>query len=203
MPSIIVRRDGKPAREVILEQGLTVIGSKVDADIVIDAPAGCAEPDECASIMKLGDSFIFNAQEAGGSILVNGLPVKKSVLKDRDLITIAEYRMTFQDKRETEQPLGIEGEAAEYRPQAPAPQGLAMSADPFRSKPAGSSRFVIYLVIAAIVAGICFASYRSYLVTRAADAQAAQDRKAYDEKQRTEAEKMQEDARTVPSSIKP
>ncbi len=198
MPSIIIRRDGKPAKELVLEKDLILVGRKDDADIKIDAPG---EQDEWASIMKLGDSYVLNELGPGGAVLVNGQAVKKRVLKDRDLIVIEEYRLTFQDKREPDEAGGIEAEVAQAEQKLKIPRGAAEPVDPFRSTPAGKSKLVGVLIAALIVGGIAYASYVSYLEKRAADAQAAQVRKAYDDKAKSEAEQMKDNARAVSSSI--
>ena len=198
MPSIIIRRDGKPAKELVLEKDLILVGRKDDADIKIDAPG---EQDEWASIMKLGDSYVLNELGPGGAVLVNGQAVKKRVLKDRDLIVIEEYRLTFQDKREPDEAGGIEAEVAQAEQKLKIPRGAAEPVDPFRSTPAGKSKLVGVLIAALIVGGIAYASYVSYLEKRAADAQAAQVRKDYDDKAKSEAEQMKDNARAVSSSI--
>ena len=198
MPSIIIRRDGKSAKELVLEKDLTLVGRKDDADIKIDAPG---EQEEWASIMKLGDSYVLNELGPGGAVLVNGQAVKKRVLKDRDLIVIEEYRLTFQDKREPDEAGGIEVEVAQAEQKLKMPRGAAEPVDPFRATPAGKSKLVGILIGALIVGGIAYASYVSYLDKRAADAQAAQVRKAYDDKAKSEAEQMKDNARAVSSSI--
>ena len=200
MPSIIIRQDGKPAREVVLEKAFILIGRTAAADIKIDDPNA---PEECASILQVAEKFILDQLGPTSGILVNGQPVKKQVLKDRDLITIAEYRMTFQDKREEDKPVGVEEELARIQPRLQPSRQTIKSVDPFRSAPGGMSKLVIYLVLAAVVAGIGFASFQSYQERQEADAQAALQKKAYDDKAKSEAEKMQDNARAVASSIKP
>jgi len=199
MPSIIIRRDGKPTKEVVLDKGFTLIGRKADADIKIE---DADEIEERASILQVGDEFILNELSPSDGTFVNGQPIKKRVLKDRDLITIGEYRMTFQDKRESDKPVGIEMEVAEARPRVDMARRPGKVADPFRAGPGEKSKLVTYVVLAAIVVGICFASYQSYLERQAADVQAALANKAYQESKRKEAENFQENARAVGSSMK-
>ena len=57
-------------------------------------------------------------------------------------------------------------------------------------------------MLGALAAAILFASYQSYIARQAADAQAAQVKKAYREQQGKEAERIQENARAFQSSIK-
>ncbi|MCX7170488.1 MAG: FHA domain-containing protein, partial [Proteobacteria bacterium] len=144
MPSIIIRRDGKPTREVALEKDLTLIGQKADADINIEDPDAIGER---ASILQLGDDFIFNELCPASGTLVNGQPVKKCVLKDRDLITIGEYRMTFQDKHGTDKPLGIEMEAAEIQSLEDLLRSAGKPVDPLLAGPNKRTELVTYAVI--------------------------------------------------------
>lgn len=195
MPSIIIRRDGKPAKEVELEKGLTLIGQKADADINIEDPD---QMEERASILKIGDDFILNELGAAEGTLVNGQHVKKHVLKDRDLITIGEYRMTFQDKRGDDKPVGIEMEIAEIRSEGDIESRLGKTAGP-----AKNTERVIYAVLGVIVVGIAIASYQSYVERQAVDTQTALINKANQETRRKEAEKFQGNAsRAIESSIR-
>lgn len=201
MPSIIIRRDGKPAKEFVLEKGLTLIGQNASADIRIEDADGI---EERASILQVGNDFILNELGPADGTLVNGQPVRKCVLKDRDLISIGEYRMTFQNKHEDDMPVGIEMELAEKASLEEPLQGLGKSAAPLRAGSSKKAELVTYLVVGAIVAGIVFASYQSYVDRQAAEAQAVLAKKAYLEALRREAEKQQENTRTAAESpIKP
>ena len=192
MPTIINRRDGKPTVEVLLEKGFTLIGRSLNADIRMDDPD---DIEERASIVKVGEDFILNDLSPAGGMLVNGQAVKKRILNDRDLITIGEYRMTFHDKREKETPSGIEEEAAALQSQAELAKRPLKFVDPFREGPSGKSKMVIFALLGAIVVGISFASYQSYLARKAADAQAALNAKAADAAKK--AEKAQPNAPPV------
>lgn len=199
MATLIIRRDGKPTKEFVLEKGFTLIGRKADADIKIeDAEA----VEERACILQVGEDFVLDTLGPPDGTLVNGQTAKKRVLKDRDLIVIGEYRLTFQDKREDEAPHGIEMEVAETRHVADLAKFSGQSVDPFRADSGGKSHLVMYLVLGAIFVGICFASYQSYVARQAADAQAALARKTYQESQQKEAEKIRDNARAVGSSMK-
>jgi len=198
MPTILNRRDGKPTMEVFLAKGFTLIGKSVSADIRIDDIDAI---EERASIVKVGEDYIINDLSAAGGMLVNGKPVKKQVLHDRDLITIGEYRMTFQDKREKDEPVGIESEAAEIRLKAEMAKRPLEFDDPFRKGSGGKSTVVVFAVLGAIILGIGYSSYRSYGERKAADAKAASASKAYDEKKRKEADTIRESARAIGSSI--
>jgi len=202
MPSIIIRRDGKPTKEIELEKGLTLIGQKADADINIEDPDAL---DERASILQIGDDFILNELSTSSGTLVNGQPAKKCVLKDRDLISIGEYRMTFQDKRVIDKPLGIEAEAAEIESQESMPLHAEKPVDPLLAGPNKKTELMTYAVIGAAVIGMSYWGYQSYVAREAREAQAAEARAAL---AKTEAKKKVEEkprdiTREVTSSLKP
>lgn len=171
MPSIIIRRDGKPTIEVALEKGLTLIGQKADADINIEDPEAL---DERASILQIGDDFILNELSTSNGTLVNGQPMKKCVLKDRDLIAIGEYRMTFQGKQEIDKPVGIEAEAAENQSFEDMPLHEGKPSDPLLADPSRKTEFVTYAVIGAAVIATSYWGYQSYVAREAREAQAAE-----------------------------
>ncbi len=199
MATLIIRRDGKPAQEFVIEKGLTLIGQKADADIKIEDPEGL---EERASILQIGDELVLNDLSPSGGTLINGQEAKKRVLKDRDLIVIGEYRMTVQDKRESDKPLGVEEEIALTRPPLTGAGRQGNAADPFSSHPGKKSNLLVILLLATIVLGIGFASYQSYAERKAADALAAKINKAYEEKKQDEAARIQNNARAIESSIK-
>lgn len=200
MPSIMIRRDGKPSKEVALDKELTLIGQKADADIQIEDPAAVAER---ASILQIGEDFILNDLGPANDTLVNGQPVKKCILKDRDLITIGEYRMTFQDKRSIERPLGIEAEAAEIESQEALPRPAGKPGDPLLADPNKKTELVTYAVIAAAVLGMSYWGYQSYVAREAREAQAAEAQAALAkaEAKRKEAEKSRDITREVTAPL--
>lgn len=198
MPSITIRRDGKPTHEVELEKGLTLIGQATNADIKIEDLEGIAER---ATILRVGDDFVLDEIGSSGGILVNGHPTKKRVLKDRDLILIGEYRLTYQDKGT--KPVGVEMEVSEARAKTTAPHHSHKIVDPFHDRASGKSRLVIYVVVGAVVLGICYASYQSYTETKAADMAAAKANQARREAQRKEEASRPEASRAAPSPANP
>jgi hypothetical protein len=193
MPSLIIRRDGKPTKEIELEKALTLIGQKPDADIGIEDAEGV---EERASILLVGEDYILDEIAESAGIKVNGKATRKCVLKDRDLITVGEYRITFQDKREMEKPQGIEDDAAvleliEKRER-----------EAHKSPAEKKTERTIFAVLGVIVVGIFFWSYQSYLGRQAAEAQAkaAQASKAGQETKKVDP--FQENARAVAQSMK-
>lgn len=202
MPSIIIRRDGKPTREVELEKGLTLIGQRADADINIDDPDAI---EERASILQLGNDFILNELCPSSGTLVNGQPVKKCVLKDRDLITIGEYRMTFQNKQGTDKPVGIEMEAAEIQSLEDMPGYAGKSVDPLLAGPSKKTELVTYAIIGAAVIGLSYWGYQYYVAREAREAQAAEAQAAQvkAEAKRKAAERPRDITREVTSPTQP
>ena len=175
MASIIIRTDGRSAKEVVLEKELTLIGQQDNADINIEDPDGI---DERAFIIRVGDDFILDDLGPAGSTLVNGQPVKKTVLKDRDLIVIGHFRMTFQDKGNNDTLVGIVNEVADT---------------------GRKSHLVAYVVLGAAVVVMGIVAYQSYVERRAADAQAA---KATEVKRSEKEERVYQNAHAIESAIK-
>jgi len=173
MATLVIRRDGKATQQFALEKGFTLIGQKADADINIEDPGVIGEH---ASILQIGDDFILNDLGTSNATLVNGQPVKKCVLKDRDLIGIGEYRMTFQDKRETDKPLGIEMEAAQIQTREAVPERVQKIVFPLIAGPSRRTELVTYAVIGAAVMGMAYMGYQSYVAREAREAQAAEAR---------------------------
>lgn len=203
MPSIIIRRDGKPTQEVALEKGLTLIGQKADADIRIEDSDAV---EERASILQIGEDFILNEICPANGTLVNGQPVKKCVLKDRDLIAIGEYRMTFQDKRVIDKPIGIEAEAAGIQSDEDMPLHEAKAADPLLADPSRKTEFVTYAVIGAAIIAMSYWGYQSYVAREAREAQVAAEAQAAlakAEAKKKKAEKPRDITREVTSPTQP
>ncbi len=175
MASIIIRTDGRSAKEVVLEKALTLIGQQDNADIDIEDPDGI---DERAFILRVGDDFILDDLGPAGSTLVNGQPVKKRVLKDRDLIVVGHFRMTFQDKRDDSAPVGIVSEVADS---------------------GRKSHLVAYVILGAALVVMGVAGYQSYAERQLAHAQAA---KANEADRSERAERIYQNARAIESAIK-
>ena len=198
MTSIIIRRDGKPTREVAVEKELTMIGQSASADIQIEDPEAL---EERASIMKIGEDFILNELGANDVTFVSGKPAKKCVLKDRDLIVIGEYRLTFQNKPEEE--TGVEAEIQSQLEIDSTEERLAQRLNAGRNK---KSEQMTFLVLGVSVVGVflAFWGYQSYMTKQVSEAQAkaAQAAKASPAAKKTDAEVFQDSAKAFESSIK-
>ena len=208
MATIIIRRDGKRNEEVVLEKGFTLVGKSPSADIRIE---DLDDSEEHASIAQVGESYVLNDLTASAAIQVNGQTVKKRILKDRDLITIGEYGMTFQDKRESDQPGGIEMEVAQSLQQSELAKRPIKFNDSFRAGPGGKSNIAIFVVLGVVLGGVFYASYQSYAERKETDARAAQAKAAAaaaaaaapsEAAKKRDAERIQESARVLESSIK-
>jgi len=193
MPSLIIRRDGKPTKEVELEKALTLIGQKSDADIGIEDAEGV---EERASILLVGEDYILDEIAEAAGIKVNGKATRKCVLKDRDLITFGEYRMTFQDKREMEKPQGIEDDAAVL-------ELIEKREREAQKSPAEKkTERMMFAVLGLIVVGIFAWSYQSHLGRQAAEAQAKAAQAAKASQETKKVDPFQENARAVAQSMK-
>ncbi len=94
MAKIIISRNDKVLREVMLCKERVTIGRRPHNDVVIDNLAVSAEH---AVIVTLNnDSFLEDLNSTNGT-QVNGQPVKKHFLQDEDVIELAQYKITFVD----------------------------------------------------------------------------------------------------------
>lgn len=176
MASIIMRTDGRSAKEVVLEKELTLIGQGENADLNIEEdPDGL---DERALIVRVDDHFILDNLGPSISTLVNGQPVKKKILKDRDLIVIGHFRMTFQDNPGTDVLAGFSSEASES---------------------GKKSHLVAYLILGTIVVATGVVGYLGYLESQDEAKQAAN---AAEAKRSERAERIYQNARAIGSAIK-
>ena len=175
MASIIIRTDGRSAREYLLEKELTLIGQRENADINIEEdPDGI---DERAFIVRVDDEFVLDNLGPIGSTLVNGQPVKKKILKDRDLIVIGYFRMTFQDNDGNDVLAGFVSETVD----------------------SGRTHRLAYLLLGVSLVLIGILGFLAYLDSQDADKQAA---KASEAQRSERAEKIYQNARAIGSALK-
>ena len=176
MASIIIRTDGRPAKEMVLEKELTLIGQGENADINIEEdPDGI---DERAFIVRVDEDFLLDNLGPPGGALVNGQPVKKIRLKDRDLIVIGHFRMTFQDNPGNDMLAGFVSEAANS---------------------GGKSHLVAAVVAGVIVVVIASLAYLAYLDSQDEGKLAT---KATAAKRSESEERIYQNARAIGSAIK-
>lgn len=92
MPKLILSMDGLVLKEMVLTRERTSIGRKPDNDIQIDNLAISGHHAVITCI--LDDAFLEDQNSTNGTY-VNGLPVKKHVLANNDVIELGKYRLKY------------------------------------------------------------------------------------------------------------
>lgn len=92
MPKLILSMDGLVLKEMVLSRERTSIGRKPDNDIQIDNLAISGHHAVITCI--LDDAFLEDQNSTNGTY-VNGLPVKKHVLANNDVIELGKYRLKY------------------------------------------------------------------------------------------------------------
>ncbi|MES2933785.1 MAG: FHA domain-containing protein [Pseudomonadota bacterium] len=95
MAKIIVTMDGTVLQELTLSKERTTIGRRPQNDVIIDNLAISGQHAVIVTIMK--DSFLEDLNSTNGT-MVNGQPIKKHFLQDKDVIELAKYKITFIDE---------------------------------------------------------------------------------------------------------
>jgi pSer/pThr/pTyr-binding forkhead associated (FHA) protein len=92
MAKLILSLDGQVLNEFLLAKERTGIGRKPHNDIQID---NLAVSGEHAVVVMIGnDCFLEDVGSTNGT-LVNGVPVKKHLLRNNDVIELGKYKLTF------------------------------------------------------------------------------------------------------------
>jgi len=92
MAKLILTLDGSVIREAPLDKEKVTIGRKASNDIQIENLAVSGEHARIVTI--LNDSFLEDLGSTNGT-LVNGMPVKKHILQDNDIVEIGKYKLKF------------------------------------------------------------------------------------------------------------
>jgi hypothetical protein len=92
MAKLILSMDGLVLKEIPLAKDRTTIGRKPHNDIQIDNLAISGEHAVINTVVN--DSFLEDLHSTNGTF-VNGLPIKKHLLQDGDLIELGKYRLKY------------------------------------------------------------------------------------------------------------
>ncbi|MDD5295908.1 MAG: FHA domain-containing protein [Rhodocyclaceae bacterium] len=96
---LILSMDGLVLKEIPLSKQRLSIGRKPHNDVQIDNLAVSGE--HCVVVTILDDSFLEDLNSTNGTY-VNGQPVKKHVLENRDIIELGKYRLKYLKEDEDE-----------------------------------------------------------------------------------------------------
>lgn len=92
MAKIILTVDGVTLKELPLTKERITIGRRSTNDLVIDHVAISGKH---AAIVSQLDDYLLEDLDSTNGTQVNGQPVKKHYLQDRDIIELAPYQITF------------------------------------------------------------------------------------------------------------
>lgn len=132
---LILSMDGLVLKEIPLAKQRLTIGRKPHNDVQIDNLAVSGE--HCVVVTILDDSFLEDLNSTNGTY-VNGQPVKKHVLENRDIIELGKYRLKYMKEDEDED---FEARRAPPIPVAAAPKPAPVPADatvPFAVAPSNT-----------------------------------------------------------------
>lgn len=141
---LVLSMDGLVLKEIPLSKQRLSIGRKPHNDVQIDNLAVSGE--HCVVVTILDDSFLEDLNSTNGTY-VNGQPVKKHVLENRDIIELGKYRLKYLKEDENEDfdsrrappiPVAAPAAPAPVPADATVPFAVAPSNTPFAKE--GSSR---------------------------------------------------------------
>lgn len=101
MAKLILSLDGQTVREYLIDKERITIGRRPHNDIHIDNLAVSGEHAVITTL--LNDSFLEDLDSTNGT-LVNGEPVKKYYLQNKDVIEIGKYQLTYYSESTAQQP---------------------------------------------------------------------------------------------------
>ena len=97
MPFLIISIEGTVVKEITLTKPRTTLGRRPHNDIVME---NLAVSGEHAALVLEGDAVIIEDLGSTNGTFVNGFPVKRQVLADRDTIQIGKYKIRFEQQHE-------------------------------------------------------------------------------------------------------
>lgn len=93
MPKVILSIDGELLRELVLTQERTTLGRRPYNDLVIE---NLAVSGEHAVLLKVGEDVYIEDLNSTNGTFVNGLPIKRQLLRDGDSIDIGKHKVRFE-----------------------------------------------------------------------------------------------------------
>ena len=97
MPFLIISIEGTVVKEITLTKPRTTLGRRPHNDIVME---NLAVSGEHAALVLEGDAVIIEDLGSTNGTFVNGFPVKRQVLADKDTIQIGKYKIRFEQQHE-------------------------------------------------------------------------------------------------------
>lgn len=92
MSKLVLSMDDKRLAEITIDKDVMTIGRRKDSDIVIEDKAASGRHSKLVTL--LNDSFIEDLGSTNGTY-VNGEPIKKHALNDKDVVTIGKHVLKY------------------------------------------------------------------------------------------------------------
>src|SRR5215467_1539952 len=115
MPKLLLQFGGAVIKEIPITKHELTVGRRPDNDIVIDNPTVSGH--HC-KITMMGDLFFVEDLNSSNGVFVNAQKVDKSVLKDKDVISIAKHALKFIDESHPQEPTAEPLPASNANPDA-------------------------------------------------------------------------------------
>lgn len=92
MARLILSVDGVVIKEITITKERTTIGRKAHNDVQIEDSFLSGEH---ASIVQVGNDFIYEDLESTNGSSINGKPVKRAILHSNDVMEFEDYKVNF------------------------------------------------------------------------------------------------------------
>lgn len=100
MKEIVIRRRDEPPRRLTLQEDSVSVGRALDCDVVLDSPFVSRRH---ATLRRIGDAYEIADEGSKNGTLVQGDRIEGTrTLRGDDVITIADFELTFLDHDEQE-----------------------------------------------------------------------------------------------------
>ncbi len=97
MQKVIVSMDGVTVQELVLNQERTTLGRRPYNSVVIE---NLAVSGEHAVLLKVGEDVFLEDLNSTNGTFVNGLPIKKQLLRHGDTIDIGKHKVRFEQVKQ-------------------------------------------------------------------------------------------------------
>ncbi|MBC7499059.1 MAG: FHA domain-containing protein [Herminiimonas sp.] len=92
MAKIVLTEAGRELTTIVLSKDRITIGRRPENDVVIDDLAISGQ--HAVIVTSWGDSSLEDLNSTNGT-RINGQPIKKHFLRDKDIVELAQYQLTF------------------------------------------------------------------------------------------------------------
>lgn len=100
MPTLIISIEGTIVKELVLTKERTVLGRRPHNDVVMD---NLAVSGEHVLLTLENNVVVIEDLNSTNGTFVNGFPIRRQVLADKDLIQVGKYRIRFEQDSEVQE----------------------------------------------------------------------------------------------------